>query len=425
LAVGAANPIRVELVASPPCEAYRPLIANRSGQALLGSVRFAHIPAFILAAAIVGFATNLSMHLLNLRMQAAGVSGFGIGMSVAIQALGIVIAAPFTKNVIGFCGLRAAITAGALISSAALSGFMVIADLSLWNINRFVFGLGLGLLFTASESLIISRADGENRGRIVGWYATALAAGTTAGPLMITMIGIQGSMPLLWGALLFWLATGPIVACLKPSEELAPVVRSSTYRGVRIAPIAFLSAFVFGMADNGGMAMLSVYSTLSGYDYTDAVSLAVFATIGAIALQIPLGYMATRQEPRALLMYCGVGAIMLLALLPMTLNVRSIAFVIAFCLGGLLEGFYTLGLICITKYYRGMGISTANGYFVSMCGLGELAGPLATGASMEYRGPEGLVLSLIIIFCIYIISITVMKGPDTAQPNVAQAPARS
>ena len=55
----------------------------------------------------------------------------------------------------------------------------------------------------------------------------------------------------------------------------------------------------------------------------------------------------------------------LLALLPNAMNFRPIAFGVAFGLGGLLEGLYTLGLICIAKYYRGLGISSANGRVVA------------------------------------------------------------
>jgi Major Facilitator Superfamily len=412
----AANHVRLELVASPPCEVYRPRAVNpapRSEIAFLGQSggRLVPITGFIAAAAVVGFATNLSMHLLNLRMQAMGLSGFEIGASVAIQALGVSFAAPVTKHIIGRFGVRAAILSGALLSSLALIAFTSLAGLATWNAVRFAFGAGLAVLFTASESLIISRADGGNRSRIVGWYATALAAGTAAGPLLVTMIGIQGSAPLLWGALLFWLATGPIVACLKPGEELAPVVRKSTFATLRFAPVAFVSAFVFGVADNGGMAMLSVYSVLSGYDYMNAVVLAVFATLGAIVLQVPLGLSASRHDPRMLLLFCGIGSILLLTLLPAIVSVKPIAFGVAFGLGGLLEGLYTVGLICVAKSYRGIGISTANGYFISMCGLGELTGPLATGLSMEYLGASGFVLSLVATLVAYVLLIAWIKQP--------------
>src|SRR5260370_38685280 len=114
------------------------------------------------------------------------------------------------------------------------------------------------------------------------------------------MIGIQGSTPLLWGSLLFWLATGPIVACLKRGEELAPVVRSSTFTTLRFAPIAFVSAFVFGVADNGGGAMLSGYTALCGYHYLDAAVVAVIAPRVAGVFLVARGIVATAGAPRPL-----------------------------------------------------------------------------------------------------------------------------
>jgi MFS family permease len=428
--MSAANPARIELVSSPPCEAFRPRFAakttavDRPGAPEFASradrrQRSATIIAFIAAAALVGFATNLSMHLLNLRMQHLGMSEFAIGLSVAIQALGIVIAAPLTKHVISFCGVRQTLLIGALLCSMALVAFGAISEIPVWNFMRFIFAVGLALLFTASESLVISRADASNRARLVGWYATALATGTTAGPALITVIGIHGSAPFLWGAMIFWLATTPIIACLKRGEQLAPVVRKSTFATLRLAPIAFLSAFVFGVADNGGLAMLSVYSVLTGYDYTSAVTLAAFATVGAIVLQIPLGYFASNRDPRFILLFCGIFSIFLLALLPNIMAVKPMAFGAAFGLGGLLEGLYTIGLICIAKYYRGIGISSANGCFVSMCGFGELLGPLATGASMQYLGAPGFVLGLTTTLAVYIVLVVNVK--PTAQARLAHA----
>ena len=50
---------------------------------------------------------------------------------------------------------------------------------------------------------------------------------------------------------------------------------------------------------------ISVYSVLTGYDYTSAVTLAAFATVGAIVLQIPLGYFAGNRDPRIILLFTG------------------------------------------------------------------------------------------------------------------------
>lgn len=426
-----ANLARIELASSPPCEQFRSRFPNRPKPQLLAANPGAapttvqsdrsSIVAFIAAAALVGFATNLSMHLLNLRMQYLGLSELSIGVSVAIQALGIVAAAPFTKHVIARCGVRHTLIIGALICAAALTAFGFIHQLFVWDGMRFVFAAGLALLFTSSESLVISRAGATNRGRLVGWYATALASGTTAGPLLIALIGVQGFSPLLWSALIFGAATMPMIAFLKPGEQLAPVVRKSTFATLRFAPVVFISAFVFGALDNGGMSLLSVYSVLTGYDYASAVTIAVFATIGGIVLQIPLGIMASRAEPRMILLFSGLGLMNLLTLLPNVMAVKPAAFAVSFFFGGLLEGLYTVSLICLTKYYRGIGISSANGCFVAMCGLGELLGPLETGTSMNYFGPGGFVVGLTITLAIYCILLVV--GTKSAVPAAKLAKA--
>jgi predicted MFS family arabinose efflux permease len=432
--MSAASHPRIELAASPPCEAFRPRFAAprtaARGAAIRSPAAHAHregtatIVAFIAAATLIGFATNLSMHLLNLRMQSLGVSGSSIGVSVAIQALGIVFAAPLTKYAIGRYGVRQTLVAGSLLCTATLAAFSIVTDLFVWNALRFVFAGGLAFLFTTSESLIIARADGGNRGRVVAWYATALATGTSAGPLLITVIGIQGASPLLWGALIFAWASTPIFAYLRRGEGLTPVVRKSTFATLRIAPIAFLSAFVFGIADNGGMALLGVYSVMTGYDYTSAVAFAAFATIGGILLQVPLGYSANKYNPRLVLICCAVFSIWLLAVLPGLMSHKPLAFGAVFGLGGLIEGLYTVGLICIAKYYRGLGISSANGCFISLCGFGELVGPLATGASMEYLGSQGFVLALAAVLALYVFLIGQIREaqrPAIAVPMVARA----
>jgi predicted MFS family arabinose efflux permease len=432
--MSAASHPRIELAASPPCEAFRPRFTapRNAGTSVrvrtpvvdVESAGAAAIVAFITSAALIGFATNLSMHLLNLRMQSLGVSGSSIGVSVAIQALGIVVSAPLTKYAIGRYGVRQTLVVGSLLCTATLAAFSVVTDLFVWNALRFVFAGGLALLFTTSESLIIARADGGNRGRVVAWYATALATGTSAGPLLIALIGIQGAAPLLWGALIFAWASTPIFAYLRRGEGLTPVVRKSTFATLRIAPIAFLSAFVFGIADNGGMALLGVYSVMTGYDYTSAVTFAAFATVGGILLQIPLGYSANSYNPRLVLICCAVFSIFLLTVLPSVMAHKPLAFGAVFGLGGLIEGLYTVGLICIAKYYRGLGISSANGCFISLCGFGELVGPLATGASMEYLGSQGFVLALAAVLALYVFLIGQIREaqrPAIAVPVVARA----
>src|SRR5436305_14738505 len=149
--MSAANQIRIELASSPPCEAFRPRFVRPAASTAVGEEtrageRSTSVVPFILAAALVGFATNLSMHLLNLRMQFIGVSGWWIGVSVAVQALGIILVAPVTKHVIATYGIRRTILVGTALSSISLIGFHATSDVVGASAMRFVFAAGLALL---------------------------------------------------------------------------------------------------------------------------------------------------------------------------------------------------------------------------------------------------------------------------------------
>src|SRR5258707_15590544 len=91
-------------------------------------------------------------------------------------------------------------------------------------------------------------------------YATSLAVGTAAGPALVVFTGVDGFLPLGCAAILFVLAAFPIFVCVKKGHELAPVTRANTFAAFRIVPVALLTAFVFGVVDNGGLFMVFRFS---------------------------------------------------------------------------------------------------------------------------------------------------------------------
>ena len=377
--------------------------------------------AFIATGGLVSLATNFSMHLLNLRMQYLGASEVEIGFNAASQALGIVLAAPFATRAVAKLGLRRCFAFGVLFTSGILIGCNFISNFALLAFARLLFALGLAVLFTLSEALVITSTVPENRGRVIGWYATSLAVGTAAGPALVALTGVTGAEPFLYGSALFAFTMIPLLLWVDPRSLIAPVVRTSTFAAVRVIPIAFLTAFVFGILDNGGMSMLSVYSTLNGYDYRSAVILVAAATIGGIFLQLPLGYASNKHDPRIVLLGCGVGAIIAVTLLPMMMAHFAGALGTSFVFGGLLEGLYTVGLMCIAKYCRSIGIASANGCFVSFCGFGEFVGPLVTGASTQLLGPNGFVLSLTFVMVVYVAMFGLVDTDGAKRQRLAVA----
>ena len=64
-----------------------------------------------------------------------------------------------------------------------------------------------------------------------------------------------------------------------------------------------------------------------------------------------------------------------------------------FVVGGILGGFYTLGLVLLGEQFRGADLAAATAVFSSMWGVGSIVGPPVAGAAMDLL-PHGLPIAL-------------------------------
>src|SRR5262249_50736320 len=144
------NRKRVEVAALPHCADFRPryLGSGRADEIVSVLPRLAPVLVFTITAALVALATNLSMHLLNLRMQNLGATETAIGLSVAAQASGIILIAPFAKKVIARLGLRMTFMLGVLVTSGTLLMFGFVAGILKLTLPRLVFCTRPGMSFT-------------------------------------------------------------------------------------------------------------------------------------------------------------------------------------------------------------------------------------------------------------------------------------
>ena len=155
--------------------------------------------------------------------------------------------------------------------------------------------------------------------------------------------------------------------------------------------------------------MLSVYSVLSGYDYTNAVVLAVFATIGAIVLQAGvLGLQTRRPIPLAAVRHrldFPAGA-------PAGNHERE-----AGCLWRRVRSRGDTGRVLHYRpdLHREIVPRRRHLHGQRLFRVDERSrradGTLATGLSMEYWGAPGFVLSLIATLGTYVLLVVLSKRP--------------
>ena len=249
-------------------------------------------------AALLGLTIGLAMPLVAVALDARGFGEAAIGVSAAAQFLGIMAGAPLGPWLIPRRGLRFSMAA-ALVAGAAALALMPAAGAvyGAWLALRFVFGAAEGLMFVATETWINQAVSDRSRGRAVSLYTASLAGGVALGPLLIAATGTDGVAPFLVGAaaLLAGLALLGLAAGTAPRIGGA---RSFGILGYLAAlPVAVAAAALFGFADGGLIAMLTVYGLGLGMDEVSSARLVTVLVVGGIVLMPLVGWIIDRVGP--------------------------------------------------------------------------------------------------------------------------------
>ena len=340
----------------------------------------------LLAAASVGFGTNLAIQLINLGLHARGVGAGLIGVSTMAQAVGIVMAAPLAPRAMCFFGARQTMIFGAALAAVAMIGLAHASDFFLITVIRVFYAAGLALVFTCSEYVVLAQTPEQARGQRAGLYAAVLGIGMALGPAWLSVVGSAGVAAYYSGALL-------CLACIPAASSLAEVISPvpSGRQGprislVRLAPLGLFSAFLFGFIDNGPVSLLAVSGVQKGWSDASSALLVSAVTLGAIVFQLPVGWAIDRFKPRRVFQAGAATAVALLVTLP---HIWGIPLLVVLCVVGLgivMEGLYTVGLADVGKRAPAAQLGAANAFLVAVCGAGEVVGPIVTGIALDLLG---------------------------------------
>jgi MFS family permease len=166
--------------------------------------------------------------------------------------------------------------------------------------------------------------------------------------------------------------------------------RFSLRAAVTLAPLAIPAAFVGGVAEFTYISLLPVYATQAGAAADDGLLLLSTLMAGGIVLQFAVGWLADRVDRARLLAALGVALAATTVLLGVLVHRGGLATVAAFVLGGVVLGFYAVGLALLGEQTPPGHLALANAAFLMAYELGAVAGPLAGGAAMDLVRPHGL-----------------------------------
>jgi MFS family permease len=356
------------------------------------------IIASIAAIGIFCLTLGLSYPLLALILESMGTSTWVIGLNAAMTPLGIVVSAPFTPPLARRFGAWFMCVASLGLAAVLLVMMAVFRDVTIWFLLRFFLGVANNVIFITSETWINQLAQPQIRGRIIGFYTTIAAAGFAMGPLAIAFIGSQGWLPFLVGITGILLAFPIMLMARKHLPEFDGTEKASVFSFFFMAPLLLLAVAAAALFDQVVITLLPIYSLRHGIAENTGSFMLTVLIIGNVLLQVPIGWLADRFSRRYLLGGLAFGTVAGCILLVWLIEGTVLIWPMLFFWGAIAFGTYTIAIIDLGARFTGAVLLAGNSAFGLMWGISGIIGPSVAGITMDLLGPEGLPLTLGILF---------------------------
>jgi MFS family permease len=375
------------------------------------------LAAVIAASFGVGLSFGIGFPLTALTFEAWQQPNWIIGLAGAIPAIAVLIALPILPRLVARLGAVAAIAGGCL---AGAVGFLALYAFPLpwaWIGIRLLMSAGFALPWLAGETWINTVAREETRGRVIAIYAIAFFSGFSAGPIILQTLGLSGFWPFLVGAAGTAIAGVPILLARRLAPEFCHDGSRSFASAMGLAPVAMAGAFIGGFAEISNLSLIPNVALAAGLSPDSALWLLSTMTAGGVALQFPIGWLSDKVSRFTVTIALAIVFIVLALALPMALTTPLAAIVVAFLIGGVILGFYTVGLAIIGEHVGANDLAAANAAFLVMYQAGAIVGPFVAGIAMTTSPVTGFVATVVTLMAVsgFVLLVLERNGRRRAQ----------
>lgn len=369
------------------------------------SPNWRNLAAACAAIAIFGFPLGLTYPLLSLILEARGVASDVIGLNGAMMPIGILMFSTLIPAVTRRFGERNVAIAAALITAVTILAYKYFDTLSAWFVIRLLQGMSISVLFVLSEAWIVGFAGDRHRGKIVAIYATILSASFGLGPLIISIIGIEGWLPFILGTGIVLIGVIPLLLIqLDRKSVTEQPAASNIFSFASKAPMLLACVCAFSIFDAATLSLFSVYGIKVGLNLADSANLLTVLILANVFLQLPIGWLADRFSHFRVLVGCALVGAITLSVFPLLVG-SMLMWPTLVIMGGAGFGLYTVALVSLGDRFSGDDLIDGMSAFSVVWGLGALLGSVMGGWAMTSFGPHGFPVSLGIIFFMLTIGL--------------------
>ena len=356
------------------------------------------VSASIAAIGVFCLTTGLSYPLLALLLEDMGTSTGLIGLNAAMTPLGIIVSSPFIPPLARRFGAWQICVFSLFLAATLLLMLAAFKNVMIWFALRFLLGVANSIIFITSEAWINQLAEPRIRGRIIGLYGTIAAGGFALGPLALAIIGSQGWLPFLVGITGICLALPIVITAKNHLPEFNGKEKASVFSFFSLAPLLLLAVTAAALFDQVVMSLLPIYSLRHAIPEATGSLMLTVIIVGNVLLQIPIGWLADRFSARYLISWLAFGTVVGSVLLSRWIEGSVLIWPMLFIWGAIAFGTYTVAMVDLGARFSGALLLAGNSAFGVMWGIGGIIGPSIAGIAMDLAGPEGLPLTLGVLF---------------------------
>lgn len=379
-----------------------PWVRNMIGDTLTTAMpsrgrRLLSIGAVIAAATTFGLTYSLSAPLIAADLAARGYSETFIGANAAMHAVGVLLVAPVLPWIAAWVGARQLTVAALVLAAVILLLFVAWPQAWAWFPLRVALGITAEALFVMSETWANLLSDERTRGRTMAIYTAALSVGMMLGPAVLSVLG-AGNPAFIAGAAICVFAVVFVISPLVVAPGRAAPEHVHPARYLRLAPIAIAATVLNAAVETAGLSFISLYAAGIGWSEQRGLQLLSVLMLGAIVLQLPIGWLADKLDRRRLTLGLAWIAAATALLWPFALREPWIAFALVFVWGGLFVGIYTVMVTLVGSRFRGGDLVGVYAVMGLAWGVGALIGPSIAGVAMQGSAQFGLPV-MIAVMC--------------------------
>jgi MFS family permease len=252
----------------------------------------------LLSVALIEFGVGALNPLVGYQLTLREVPTQIIGIIASCYFAGFVTGSLTAARMVDRVGHIRAITTFAVIMANGVLLLALTSSPALWAVIRFCMGYGMAGMFVCVESWLNHKSTQATRGRIFSAYLTVSHGCGVIGPLALALFDPTGVTLFLVVALFYATAVIPMALTPVGNPEIGDRARFGIIKLFAISPLGVIVACAGAFASTAFNQLVPVYIKETGLTPGHLATLLMVTKIGAVASQMPVGFLSDRLGRR-------------------------------------------------------------------------------------------------------------------------------